>query len=251
MTIRKKSKQDIENLKLGGKLLSETLFEVAEIIKPGISTKELNLKAEEFILQKGAKPSFKGFDGFPAALCTSVNEQLVHGIPTDYRLKEGDIIGIDCGLWYKGLCTDMALTVPVGKIDKDSQDLIDVTKTSLDIGLEMIKPGNTIGDYGFAVQKFVENKNLTIIRGLVGHGVGYEVHEPPQIPNFGEQGKGLVFESGMVIALEPMASRGDYNIITADDGWTISMADGSRSAHFEVTLALTDDGYEIITPKIW
>jgi len=200
MEITKKSKQDIANLKLGGKLLSETLFEVSQLVKPGITTKELNRLAEEFISKKGVRPSFKGFDGFPAALCTSVNEQLVHGIPTNYQLKDGDIISLDCGLWYKGLCTDMALTVPVGKISKADQDLINITKDSLDTGLNMIKSGSTIGDYGFAVQKFVENKNLAVIRGLVGHGVGYEVHEPPQIPNFGELGKGLIFESGMVIA---------------------------------------------------
>lgn len=246
-----KSLQEINKLKAGGVILAEILNSLKEAIKPGITTADLDKMAGSIIKQKKVKPSFKGFQGYPATLCTSINEQLVHGLPSNQVLKEGDIIGIDCGIWHQGLCTDMAITVPVGKVKPVVKKLLAITKKSLDVGLEKVKPENTIGDFGARVQDYVEGKGLSVIRGLVGHGVGHEVHEEPRVPNFGEPGEGVKFKPGMVLALEPMVAIGDYNIKTEGDGWTIAMADRSLSAHFELTIAVTEAGYELITPKIW
>ena len=249
--IKLKTKEQIETLKAGGKILSGILARLRDEVKPGITPKQLDKLAGELIGQAGAKPSFQGFQGYPAILCVSINEQLVHGIPTDREIKEGDVVGIDCGIWYQGLCTDMALTVIVGKGSKVAEELVKVTKESLQAGLKEIKAGKKIGDYGAAVQQFVESHGFAVIRGLVGHGVGFAVHEDPRVPNFGKFGEGLTLQSGMVLALEPMVSVGDYHIVTEDDGWTISTRDRSLSAHFEVTIAVTDNGYELITPIIW
>jgi len=249
--IRLKDKKQIAILREGGEKLSRILQLLQEEVKPGISTIDLDKKAEELIAAHGATPSFRGFLGYPAALCTSVNEELVHGIPSGRRLVEGDIIGIDCGIWYDGLCTDMAVTVPVGAIDSVSQKLLNVTKESLQQGLSKVRPGGTIGDYGSAVQAYVEKNNMAVVRGLVGHGVGFEVHEEPRVPNFGKAGTGVRLEPGMVLALEPMVGLGGYGIMTASDGWTISMQDGLRSAHFEATIVITADGWKYITPIFW
>ncbi len=245
------NQSDLIKLKAGGKILADVLKIVRDNIQVGITTKELDNIAQKAIKNFGAKPSFLGFEGYPAALCTSVNEQLVHGIPNNYALKSGDLIGIDCGVWYEDFCTDMALTVGVGEIDKTDNDLINITKQSLNEGLVKVKAGNTIGDYGQAVQTYVEKYGLAVIRGLVGHGVGLAVHEEPPVPNFGEKGKGQRFLAGMVLALEPMVAIGSYQVETLADGWTIVMTDGSNSAHFELTIMVTSDGYDLITPKIW
>lgn len=245
------NQSDLEKLRAGGKLLAEVLKIVRANIEVGISTKELDNIANKSIKSFGAKPSFLGFEGYPAVLCTSVNEQLVHGLPTNYQLKSGDIIGIDCGIWYEGFCTDMALTVGVGEIAKQDEYLINITKQSLDEGLSKVKVGNKIGDYGAAVQNYVEKNGLSVIRGLVGHGVGLAVHEEPCVPNFGKSGEGQDFLVGMVLALEPMVAIGSYQIETQLDGWTIVMSNGGNSAHFELTIMVTQTGYELITPKIW
>lgn len=245
------NKSELKKLKAGGEILSQVLQTVRDNIQIGISTLELDKIAQQAIKNFGAKPSFLDFEGYPAALCTSVNEQLVHGIPSNYRLKSGDIIGIDCGIWYDGFCTDMALTVGVGEIDKEDENLIKITKQSLVEGLNKIKAGNKTGDYGQAVQTYVEKNGLVIIRGLVGHGVGLAVHEEPRVPNFGESGQGQILPAGLVLALEPMVALGSYQVETLADGWTIVMADGGNSAHFELTIMVTPDGYELITPKIW
>lgn len=249
--VKLKSSKEIAKLKAGGFILSEILAKVRNKIRPKATPQELNKLAENYIKAAGAKPSFKNYKGFPAGLCVSVNEQLVHGVPTAKRLKPGDIVGIDCGIWYQGLCTDMALTVPVGKITKTAAKLLKVTKQSLVVGLKEVKPGNRSGDYGAAVQDYVERNGFAVIRDLVGHGVGYEVHEEPRLPNYGEAGEGFEFKPGMVLAFEPMVAIGDYHIRTEADGWTISMADKSLSAHFELTVLVTENGYELITPKIW
>ncbi len=246
-----KSDSDLKKLQAGGKILSQVLQLVSTQVAVGITTRELDEIARKAIKSFAAQPSFLDFEGYPAALCTSVNDQLVHGIPSDYQLQTGDIIGIDCGVWYEGFCTDMALTVGVGKIDSVSQKLITVTKQSLSEGLKKIKAQRTTGDYGAAVQQYVEQQGFSVIRGLVGHGVGLAVHEEPRIPNFGSKGKGEVLTEGLVIALEPMVAIGSYQVETLTDGWTIVMSDGSRSAHFELTVMVTPAGYELITPPIW
>jgi methionyl aminopeptidase len=245
-----KNQTDLVKLKSGGEILSKVLKVVKDNIQIGITTKELDNIAQKTIKNYGAKASFLGFEGYPAALCTSVNEQLVHGLPSNYQLKSGDIIGIDCGVWYEGFCTDMALTIGVGNIDKQDENLINITKQSLFKGLKKVKAGQTVGDYGAAVQNYVEKNRLAVIRGLVGHGVGQAVHEEPRVPNFGEAGKGDVFLAGMVLALEPMVTIGSYQVETLADGWTIVMTDGANCAHFELTIIVTSAGYELITPII-
>ncbi len=246
-----KTKEQIETLKEGGKILADVLRQVKDAAQVGVTPKELDELAGRLIAQYNAKPSFKGFQGYPAVLCVSVNEQLVHGIPTDKPFQPGDVVGIDCGLWYKGLCTDMAITVIIGQGSKIAEELVAVTKQSLAEGLKEIKAGKRLGDYGSAVQNYVEAHGFSVIRGLVGHGVGTAVHEEPRVPNFGQPGSGEVLQAGMVLALEPMVSVGSPQIITEADGWTISTRDRSLSAHFEVTVAVTDEGYDLITPIIW
>jgi methionyl aminopeptidase len=247
-----KTKQEIENLAEGGKLLAEVLQVVVEGVKPGVTTEELDRLAESLILSHGGKPSFKGYAAFgappyPATLCTSVNEEVVHGIPSKKVLKEGDIIGLDIGMIYKGLYTDMAVTVPVGTIDPESQKLIEVTKKSLDIAIAQVKAGAYVGDIGAAVQEYLEGQSFGVVRDLVGHGVGYEVHEDPQIPNFGKKGTGIKLQEDMVIALEPMATAGNWKVVLAPDQWTWVTKDGSRAAHFEHTLVVTKDGARVLT----
>jgi methionyl aminopeptidase len=243
-----KKSEEIKILKQGGKILSSIVHQVAQEAQEGITTLELDGIAEKLFEKSGGSPSFKGFSGYPATTCISVNEELVHGIPRkDKVIKKGDIVSIDIGLKYKGLFTDMAVTVPIGKIPKKTQKLVKVTKKALDIGIEELKPGNTIGDIGYAVQKYVESLGYSVVRSLVGHGVGYKVHEDPRVPNFGEKGSGIRLEQGMVLALEPMVNIGQPDVMTKEDNWTIATADGSLCAHFEHTIAITSQGHEIIT----
>ncbi|MFZ5391124.1 MAG: type I methionyl aminopeptidase [Patescibacteria group bacterium] len=248
-----KTSQEIEAMRRGGQILAWVLNKVAAEVKPGITTGYLNDLAEKLLKDKGAKPSFLHYgqesgNPYPATLCTSVDKAVVHGIPSlNEVLKEGQLVGLDIGCWYEGLCTDMAITVPVGQVSPAVEALIKVTKESLYRGLKVIKDGATVGDFGWAVQSYVEDKGFSVVRQMVGHGVGRAVHEDPPIPNFGRPGQGLKFKSGMTIALEPMVNSGRSDIVILPDGWTVATKDGSLSAHFEVTVAVTDKGCEILT----
>ncbi len=253
MAIIIKTKEEIDILRAGGKRLSAILAKVAGIVRPGISTYELDQYAYELIKEGGDEPAFLGYKpeghrkAFPASLCTSVNSEVVHGIPRkDKILKEGDIICIDLGLKHKGLFTDHAVTVAVGAISKESQKLLDATREALALGIEQAIAGNTVGDIGHAIESFV-NKRYGIVRELSGHGVGKYIHEDPYVPNFGKKGKGAKLIPGMVIAIEPMLNIGRADIVSMSDGYTIKTADGSRSAHFEHTILITEGEPEILT----
>lgn len=247
-----KTTEEIALLSEGGKRLAEALGEVRKAVKAGVSTAMLDQVAEEAIRSRGGKPSFKGYRGFPATLCTSINEEVVHGIPISNRvLNDGDIIGLDIGMIYQGLFTDMAITVPVGPVDAKARDLMIRTREALKRGIAAAVAGNTIGDIGASVQSYCEGFGYGVVRELVGHGVGYAVHELPQIPNVGTPGTGMRLESGMVLALEPMITLGSYRIETLSDGWTVVTADGSTAAHFEQTIAILEDRTVILTPFPW
>jgi len=276
-------------MKQGGKILAMILDEVAKAVKPGITTKELDELATELIFSYGAKPAFLGYEGFPAALCASVNEVIVHAIPSGDKLKEGDIVGLDLGILYpfrdcagcffvcgsrseaqqegnpalrpddfllgncapdkkvEGFYTDMARTMPVGEISPEAKKLIEVTKKSLEIGLEQVKPGNHIGDIGFAIQEYAEAQGFSIIRNLVGHGIGKDLHEDPRIPNFGKPNEGPEIKTGMCLAIEPMVAMGGYELVKVEDGHGFRTKDKSLTAHFEHTVAVTEKGHEVLT----
>ena len=247
--IRYKTPEEINIMREGGKILAQILQSVAAQVEPGVTAKDLDTTAEALMQQYKVESLFKGFEGFPAVSCVSINEGIVHGIPRDDMVfAEGDIVSVDAGIRYKGLCLDSAITVPVGQITSEVQKLLDVTRESLVKGIAAAKPGNTIGDIGYAIQSYVESQGeYGIIRSLVGHGVGHELHEEPQIPNFGKPKKGLELQPGLVIAIEPMLSLGSYDIATADDGWTIKTVDNSLSAHFEHSVAITTEGPVVLT----
>lgn len=249
-----KSKNEIELIRQGGKILAKILNKVAGAVKPGVMTNDLNKLARELIFSYEAVPAFEGYKEdnsnsrpYPAALCTSVNDEIVHRTPSNRILVKGDIIGLDLGIIYKGFFTDMAVTVAVGKISGEAQKLIRVTKESLDIGIVQVKPGNHVGDIGSVIADYVESNGFSVVRQLVGHGVGRTVHEQPQVPNFGKPKTGAILKSGMVIAIEPMVNVGGYEIIGSDDGFGFKTVDKSLSAHFEHTVAVTEVGYEILT----
>lgn len=253
MSVIIKTKEQIEIIREGGKILAEVLEKVAKKVKPGISTYELDKYAYDLIKEKGGTPAFLNYkpEGaekpFPATICASVNNEIVHGIPTKGKiLKEGDIISIDVGLKYKGYFTDHAVTVPVGKISKRDQDLLDATKKALDIGIWAASGGATVGDIGYAIESFIYRK-YGIVRELAGHGVGVKIHEDPYVPNYGKAGKGERLVPGMIIAIEPMLNMGGDAITVASDNWTIKTADGSKSAHFEHTILITEGDAEILT----
>lgn len=253
--IKLKTKQQIKTMREGGKILALVLDQVIKSVKPGIKTDELNELAERLIGEYGARSSFKGYQAswsgtpFPSALCISVNNEVVHGLPIPSRiLREGDIVGLDCGLEYKGLYTDMARTVGVGKISAQAQKLIKVTQECLMLGIKQAKVGNVLSDIGRAVAEHAEKNGFSVVKQLVGHGVGFSAHEEPQIPNyFDPHAAKIKIEPGMTLAIEPMVNIGDYPVETLDDGWTIVTADGSLSGHFEHTVAVTERGVEIIT----
>lgn len=254
MAIRIKTKEEIAILREGGRRLAGILRRVVAEVRPGVATRDLDLVAERLITAEQGVPIFKGYKireaktAFPASICTSVNDEAVHGIPRDGRvLREGDIIGVDIGMRWKGLVTDMAATTGIGEISADAQHLIRATREALDIGIAVVRPGGTIGDIGHAVGAHLKSAGLGIIRDLAGHGVGYELHEPPLIPNYGKPGTGMVLQEGMVIAIEPMATLGGWKITLDDDEWTFRTADHSLAAHFEHTVAITDRGVEILT----
>jgi len=241
-------KAEIDKLRHSGLIAHQALKLVAAAIRSGISTAELDKLAEDFVLKSGAHPAFKGYQGYPKALCVSINDEVVHGIPSDKKvLQDGDIVGIDIGVEYGGLYSDHALTIPVGQISKDAKRLINDTKKSLSIGLKQIKPGRRIGDIGAAIEQYLAPRGYGIVRQLTGHGLGYQVHEEPAIPNFGTAGTGPVIVTGMVLAIEPMVNLGGPAVEVKDDGWTMVTSDHSLSAHFEHTVIVTDRGCEIIT----
>lgn len=242
-----KSDREIELLKVAGSIVYETHQYLKPFIKEGITTKELDRLAEDFIRSKGAIPSCKGYHGFPATLCTSVNEEVVHGIPSNRKLKNGDIISIDICACYKGYHGDSAWTYTVGDVKPEVRALLKQTEEALYAGLAMVKPGNRIGDISNAVENVANKYKLGIVRELVGHGVGHSLHEAPDIPNYGKKGSGPLIKEGMVFAVEPMLNLGGADICMLDDGWTIETYDGSPSAHFEHTIVVTKDGYQILT----
>ena len=245
-----KSKREIELLRIAGNIVHETRMYLIPFIKEGITTGELDTLAEDFIRSKGATPSFKGYGGFPATICASINEEVVHGIPGDRRLRNGDIISIDIGACYKGYHGDSAWTFAVGEISPKKRELMEHTKESLFIGLKEVKPGNHIGDIGHAIEEHAKKYNLGVVRELVGHGVGTDVHEEPDVPNYGKAGTGPVLKEGMVLAIEPMLTLGRRNVCILDNDWTIVTEDNSPAAHYEHTVVVTKDGVDILTGGI-
>lgn len=243
-----KSPEEIEYIRKSSLLVSQTHALLVEYIKPGIKTSKLDQIAEQFIRDNGGKPSFKGYGGFPATLCISVNEQVVHGFPSDREIIEGDILSIDCGVYKNGFHGDSAFTFPIGEVNPEAKKLLQVTFNSLFIGIEQAVAGNRIGDIGFAIQNYCEvTHKYGVVRDLVGHGVGKDLHEDPQIPNYGKRGKGPMLQEGMVIAIEPMINLGTYQVRTLQDKWTIITKDGKPSAHFEHTLAIKKGKADILS----
>ena len=242
-----KSEREIELLKIAGNIVYETHQYLSPFIKEGITTKELDTLAEEFIRSKGATPSFKGYNDYLASICTSINEEVVHGIRSKRRLRNGDIISIDIGACYKGYHGDSAWTYAVGEVSEKRKYLMEHTEKSLFVGLSMVRPGNRIGDIGAAIYEYATSHKLGVVRELVGHGVGTSVHEEPEVPNYGKPHTGPVLKEGMVIAIEPMLTLGRRDICILDDDWTIETVDNSPSAHFEHTIVVTKDGYKILT----
>lgn len=244
--------KEIENLKVSGKILKDSLNEVKNAIKPGISTLELDKIAEDAIVRQGAIPSFKDYEvkgsgSFPASLCISVNDEVVHGLPTERVIKDGDVVSLDLGAIYNGMCTDMAVTVAVGEVDTNIKKLISVTRDSLNLGISEAKAGNFIGDIGNAVQTYAEKNKFGVVRDLVGHGIGVEPHMQPSIPNFGKKGSGAEIVEGMALAIEPMLTEGNYNVKVGRDGWTVLTRDGSIAAHFEHTIVIVGGKPLVVT----
>lgn len=246
--IEVKNDSEIQKMREAGKVTAAVLKQMTEMVKPGISTLDLDQAAEKTIRSFGATPLFLGYYGFPGSICASVNEEVVHGIPKKDRiLKSGDIISIDTGARLDGFCSDAAITLGVGKVSDEAQRLMDVTKKSLHKAIGLVKPGARLGDIGHAVETFAELHNMGVVRDYCGHGIGRNMHEEPSIPNFGKPGTGPVLEEGMVLAIEPMITAGTYRVRQLSDGWTVVTRDGSYAAHFEHTVAVTANGSEIFT----
>lgn len=245
--IQLKTAKEIELIRTGGDILAGALKLVREACAPGVKTKELDQMAEEFILERGGRPAFKGYQGFPGTLCISVNEEVVHGIPGNRKLKSGDIVSVDCGVIWEGWVADSATTIPVGDIDEETSRLLKVTEESLFKAIEQAKVGNYVRDMSQVVQEWVEKHGFSVVRELVGHGVGREMHEDPQIPNYVTAQRGPKLKEGLVIAIEPMVNVGGCEVRLKRDRWTIETLDKSRSAHFEHTVAVTKDGPQILT----
>ncbi|MCX6718656.1 MAG: type I methionyl aminopeptidase [Candidatus Staskawiczbacteria bacterium] len=251
-----KTKEEIQTIKEGGQILATVIKEIEKMAKPGITTLELDRASEALILSYGAKqggvhhpakPAFKNYEGFPYSLCTSVNENIVHGYPSKYVLKDGDILKLDLGVLYKGFNTDMAVTIAIGNVSFETKRLLNVTKKSLRLGIKKAKVGNTIGDIGNTIQRFVEDQGFGVVRDLCGHGIGKKVHEDPKVPNFGKRGAGEKLAEGMVICIEPMVTMGDYKLRKSDDGYGYATRDNSLTAHFEHTIAIANRGPIILT----
>ncbi len=237
-----RQREEIERLREGNLIVAEILSALREKIRPGITTLKLNRYAEEWAYKKGATPAFKGYRGYPFALCTSVNDEVVHGLPSNRVLAEGDIISLDFGIYYNGYYGDAAITVPVGTVSPKAAKLIEVTESGLANGIRAARAGARLGDISAAVQETVEAAGFSVVRDYVGHGIGKGLHEDPQIPNYGVRGRGVELKAGMVLAIEPMVNSGRYDVRLLDDGWTVVTEDQSLSAHFEHSVAITDDG---------
>jgi methionyl aminopeptidase len=247
MIIRKTPEQ-VDQMAAAGDILVRTMKVLKSKARPGITTLELDEAAEKFIRSQGAVPSFKGYRGFPGSICASPNSMVVHGIPDDYECKRGDVLSIDIGVTYEGWVADAAVTVPIGPISTEAKNLLEVTRNSLFVGIEQMVAGNHLGDVSHAIQSSVESNGLSVIRTLVGHGIGREMHEEPQVPNFGEAGRGPELEIGTVLAIEPMVNAGGPLVRMGEDGWSVFSEDDSLAAHFEFTVAVTPDGPRILTP---
>ena len=245
--IHYKTDEEIQLIRESAQILGKAHGEVAKRVKPGVKTKELDQVAEEFIRDSGGLPSFKNYHGFPSALCISVNETVVHGFPGTYELKETDVVSVDCGVKFKGFHSDSAYTYPLEKVSKEVLDLLERTYESLYLGIAQAKAGNRMGDVSFAIQSYVEQFGYGVVRELVGHGVGKDLHEDPEVPNYGKRGKGVKLEAGMVIAIEPMINLGTKNVVQEKDGWTIRTSDRKPSAHFEHTVVVHKDRTEVLT----
>jgi methionyl aminopeptidase len=245
--IIRKSQWELDQMAEAGVVVADTLALIGEHVAPGVTTAELDKLAAEFIRSRGGIPTFEGYRGYPAAICASPNDMVVHGIPGPYTLAEGDVLSIDVGVTLGGFVADSAYTFAVGEIDDGARRLLDTCKAALGAGIEQCRVDNRLSDIGHAIQQRVEQDGFSVVRSLVGHGVGRSMHEDPQIPNYGEPGRGPLLQSGMVFAIEPMITAGLADVVVEDDQWSISSADGSLSAHFEHTVAITDDGPRILT----
>jgi methionyl aminopeptidase len=248
VTIIKKSPAEIDRMAAAGDVLVRTMQLLESKIRPGVTTGELDGAAEKFIRSQGCEPAFKGYRGFPGSICASPNNMVVHGIPGAYRLTKGDILSVDIGVIKDGWVADAARTFPVGQVSAQASELLAVTQQSLFLAVEQCRPGNHLGDIGHAVQTYVEAHGFSVIRTLVGHGVGRAMHEDPQVPNYGREGSGIKLEPGMVLAVEPMVNVGKHTVRMANDGWSIFSQDGSLAAHFEFTIAITPEGPRVLTP---
>ncbi|MEO6726537.1 MAG: type I methionyl aminopeptidase [Blastocatellia bacterium] len=246
MVIRK-SRDELDKMRRAGLIVAETLRELRGMVEPGITTRQLDAHAEKKIRSAGAYPTFKHYRKFPASICASVNDEVVHGIPSDRKLREGDIIKIDCGATLDGYVGDAAITIPVGKILPEIENLLEVTRASLFRAMEKMVPGNRLYDVSYAVQEFVEENGYSIVRDFCGHGVGQQMHEDPQVPNYGRPGTGPKLKDGWVLAIEPMVNFGTHEVKVLEDGWTVKTKDGKASSHFEHTIAVTEDGPLVMT----
>ncbi|MDQ3012899.1 MAG: type I methionyl aminopeptidase [Acidobacteriota bacterium] len=246
MVIRK-SRDDLNKMRRAGLIVAETLRELRGMVEPGITTRQLDAYAEKKIRSAGAYPTFKHYRKFPASICASINDEVVHGIPSDRKLREGDIIKIDCGATLDGYVGDAAITIPVGKVLPEIENLLEVTRASLFRAMEKMVPGNRLYDVSYAVQEFVEEKGYSIVRDFCGHGVGQQMHEDPQVPNYGRPGTGPKLKDGWVLAIEPMVNFGTHEVKVLEDGWTVKTKDGKASSHFEHTIAITEDGPLVMT----
>ncbi|HSK49928.1 MAG TPA: type I methionyl aminopeptidase [Solirubrobacterales bacterium] len=246
--ITPKTPEQVEKMAAAGEILVRCLKMLASKTRAGLTTADLDAAAEKFIRSQGAIPAFKGYRGFPGSICASPNSMVVHGIPGPYELQRGDVLSIDVGVVYEGWVADAAMTVPIGPISAEAKELLAVTRDSLFAGVEQMRPGNHLGDVSAAIQGAVEAEGLSIIRTLVGHGIGQEMHEDPQVPNFGEAGKGPLLEAGTTLAIEPMVNAGGPLVRMGDDGWAVYSEDDSLAAHFEFTVAVTAEGPRILTP---
>jgi methionyl aminopeptidase len=242
-----KSKSEIDKMRVACRVVAEVLQELVRLARPGVSTLELDAFAEKSIRARGAVPAFKGYRGFPKTLCVSVNEQVVHGIPSKRRLKEGDIVGLDLGAKWDGYYGDAAITIPVGNITSRAESLLATAREALSLGIKEVSPGQHLSEISHAIQRYAEGQGYSVVRAFVGHGIGTALHEEPQVPNFGPPGRGPRLKVGMVLAIEPMVNIGDADVEILDDGWTVVTVDGQLSAHFEHTVAITEAGPEILT----
>jgi len=248
--IIRKSPREIEKIAAAGALVAETIAHVGELIAPGVTTEQLDDAAGAFIREHGGIPTSEGYKGYPKAICISVNDVVVHGIPDDYEVVSGDLVTIDVGVTLDAAIADSAYTFPVGEIEPRSQRLLDTAQGALEAGIGQAVGGNRVGDISYAIQRVVEDAGFAVVRSLVGHGVGRYYHEDPHVPNFGQPGRGPRLSDGMTIAIEPMITAGDSDVYLMEDGWTIRTADGSMSAHFEHTVAITGDGPRVLTPRV-